>query len=88
MMGVLRKLAQRRSRRFDLSSSGGKSMSLGSSVGKLRIGIDSAASLAEFALWWARERISSPVVFNPFAKSLREDPFPIYRGLRERDPIH
>ncbi len=63
-------------------------MSLGNSVAKLRIGIDTAASVGELAFWWAQERFSSPVVFNPFAKRLRVDPFPIYRGLRERDPIH
>jgi cytochrome P450 len=63
-------------------------MGLARSLEKLRIGADVGASLAELAFWWARERISTPVVFNPFSKRLRKDPFPIYRGLRERDPIH
>jgi cytochrome P450 len=63
-------------------------MGVANSLGKLRVGIDAGVSVAELALWWAHERISTPIVFNPFAKRLHEDPFSLYRELRERDPIH
>ena len=35
-----------------------------------------------------RERLESGVSFNPLASRLREDPYPHYRRLRERDPVH
>lgn len=44
----------------------------------------SVAGLAGFA----REKVESGIVFNPLRKDLRVDPYPYYRELRERDPIH
>src|SRR5262245_22984032 len=36
----------------------------------------------------AIERYQSGVFFNPFAPEMLVDPYPSYRVLRERDPIH
>lgn len=34
------------------------------------------------------ERFKSGVVFNPFTPAMLVDPYPAYRSLRERDPVH
>jgi cytochrome P450 len=34
------------------------------------------------------ERAQSGVVFNPFSAEVLKDPYPAYRALRERDPVH
>jgi pimeloyl-[acyl-carrier protein] synthase len=34
------------------------------------------------------ERAQSGVVFNPFSKEVLNDPYPTYRAMRERDPVH
>ena len=36
----------------------------------------------------AIERLRSGVTYNPLSRSLRVNPYPIYRELRERDPVH
>ena len=36
----------------------------------------------------AREWLDARVSFNPVSSKLRRDPYPIYRKLRERDPVH
>jgi hypothetical protein len=36
----------------------------------------------------ARERIETGHVFNPLAPRWRRDPYPMYRRLREADPVH
>ncbi len=36
----------------------------------------------------ARERLESGVSFNLFSAGLAADPYPLYRRLRERDPVH
>jgi cytochrome P450 len=35
-----------------------------------------------------RERIETGLVFNPVQGKYRRDPYPMYRALRERDPVH
>ena len=35
-----------------------------------------------------RERLESGVAFNFFARRLLADPYPIYRKLRDKDPVH
>src|SRR5690349_18368754 len=36
----------------------------------------------------ALERVRTGIVFNPAARGRRADPYPFYRDLRARDPIH
>jgi pimeloyl-[acyl-carrier protein] synthase len=36
----------------------------------------------------AAELLTTGVIFNPFARGFREDPYPFYRKLRETDPFH
>ena len=51
----------------------------------------SARPLLRPALIWLlsrRERRRSGVVFNPLAPAYFQDPYPHYRALRERDPVH
>ncbi len=36
----------------------------------------------------AVERVETGMVFNPILGSARQDPYPLYRRLREADPIH
>ena len=47
-----------------------------------------ARMAARAASGFARERLESGMVFNPTRADLRIDPYPYYRELRERDPIH
>ena len=35
-----------------------------------------------------RERLESGATFNPLDRSLRANPYPAYRRLREKDPVH
>ncbi len=36
----------------------------------------------------ARERLTTGVSYNPLSPRLHADPYPIYRRLREKDPVH
>ena len=36
----------------------------------------------------ARERLESGVVYNPLSPKMYSDPYPIYRKLREKSPVH
>ena len=36
----------------------------------------------------ARERMESGVAYNPLSTKMHSDPYPIYRKLREKSPIH
>ena len=42
----------------------------------------------QLALQVAREWWETGILFSAFGKSFQNDPYPIYRELRERDPIH
>jgi cytochrome P450 len=53
--------------------------------------IDKARQLAMLAMMRAmllRERIESGVSWSPIDRRLYEDPYPLYRRLREKDPVH
>ncbi len=39
------------------------------------------------ALGLATEKLQTGLVFNPLSGRHRSDPYPLYRRLRERDPI-
>jgi len=54
----------------------------------LRQQLDRVQVGVEAAVWMLREQLESGVVFFPMRKSLRSDPHPHYRMLRERDPVH
>ena len=36
----------------------------------------------------ARERLESGVAYNPLSDEVANDPYAVYRRLRDRDPIH
>ncbi|MCH8310988.1 MAG: hypothetical protein IIB17_10925, partial [Chloroflexi bacterium] len=36
----------------------------------------------------ARERLESGVAYNPLSPKMYSDPYPIYRKLREKSPVH
>ncbi len=36
----------------------------------------------------AKERLQSGVALDPFDEGLRQDPYPVLREIRERDPVH
>jgi cytochrome P450 len=50
--------------------------------------IDEWMFTSEMLVSLARERAMTGTIFNPMQDELRSDPFPIYRALRERSPIH
>jgi hypothetical protein len=53
--------------------------------------IDKAKQLAMLAMMRAmllRERIESGVSWSPIDRRLYENPYPLYRRLREKDPVH
>ena len=54
----------------------------------LRVTLDRGIQAAELALFAARERLQTGLVWNPTLPDYRADPYPHYRALRERDPIH
>lgn len=54
----------------------------------LRDTIDDAAFAIEMVSRLAAEWLSTGIVFNPMRSELRVDPYPFYRALREKDPIH
>lgn len=61
-------------------------------VGMIRMKVGRALRLvreaARFAAALVRERFETGMVFNPILGSARKDPYPLYRRLREGDPIH
>jgi len=54
----------------------------------LRVQLDQWTSAAEMMSLVAWERLRTGIVFNPTKQEMREDPYPHYRKLRERDPVH
>jgi cytochrome P450 len=50
----------------------------------LRTATEATRLLGALAVEWLR----TGIVFNPIAERHREDPYPFYRRLRTRDPIH
>lgn len=54
----------------------------------LRTRIDDITELCRGLTLAAVERIETGLMFNPMAAGFRADPYPFYRALRERDPIH
>jgi hypothetical protein len=50
--------------------------------------LDTAVSTADLLARVAWERLRTGIVFNPSRASLRADPYPFYKELRERDPVH
>lgn len=54
----------------------------------LRQQLDLVSVIAETGFHALHEQIESGIVFLPIRKSLRSDPHPYYRRLRERDPVH
>jgi cytochrome P450 len=55
---------------------------------RMRVKIDDALFGIEMAGRALAEWVTTGVVFNPKKPSLRVDPYPFYRWLREKDPIH
>jgi len=54
----------------------------------LRVTLDRGIAAAEMAFFAAREKLQTGLVWNPTLPDYRADPYPHYRALRERDPIH
>jgi len=50
--------------------------------------IDDIVFAAEMVARAAAERLRTGVLYNPRRADLRSDPYPLYRRLRERDPVH
>jgi len=50
--------------------------------------LDHAAFLVDVAARAAFEWLRAGVIFNPTRREMRSDPYPFYRELRERDPVH
>lgn len=50
--------------------------------------LDAAAFLSDLGVRAAAEWLRSGLVFMPMRASMRADPYPFYRRLRERDPFH
>jgi pimeloyl-[acyl-carrier protein] synthase len=55
---------------------------------KLRRSLRQTRELVRLLSLLAVERVETGVVFNPILGSARQDPYPLYRRLREADPIH
>jgi cytochrome P450 len=55
---------------------------------KIRRGMRLAREAARLSAAVVRERLESGLVFNPIPERTRRDPYPLYRQLREHDPIH
>jgi pimeloyl-[acyl-carrier protein] synthase len=55
---------------------------------RLREKFDDVTFAVEMAARAAGEWLATGAVFNPMKKELRVDPYPFYRWLREKDPIH
>src|SRR5262245_41454067 len=55
---------------------------------RIRRAVRLAREAARLGAAVVRERVETGLIFNPIlARNLR-DPYPMYRQLRERDPIH
>jgi len=54
----------------------------------LRVTLDRGIAAAEMAFFAGREKLQTGLVWNPTLPDYRADPYPHYRALRERDPIH
>ncbi|MFP8873385.1 MAG: cytochrome P450, partial [Myxococcota bacterium] len=54
----------------------------------LRTKLMDLGQAGQLALQVAREWWETGILFSAFGKSFQNDPYPIYRELRERDPIH
>src|SRR5262245_31379849 len=54
----------------------------------LRARIDSFVDAARGATLLAVERLETGIGFNPLDPTLRSDPYPFYKRLREKDPFH
>jgi hypothetical protein len=50
--------------------------------------LQSAAFSAFTGVFGSIEKLQSGVVFNPFTPAMHADPYPAYRRLRDRDPVH
>jgi pimeloyl-[acyl-carrier protein] synthase len=50
--------------------------------------VDDIAFAIEMIGRAAVERVATGTLFNPMRRDLRVDPYPYYRQLRERDPVH
>jgi cytochrome P450 len=55
---------------------------------RLRERLDDFLHGAEMALRATAEWVTTGALFNPLKPQLRVDPYPFYRWLREKDPIH
>jgi cytochrome P450 len=55
---------------------------------RVQIAVEDVVFGVEMALRAAAERLRTGVLFNPLRGELRVDPYPFYRRLRERDPVH
>lgn len=55
---------------------------------RLRTTLDRGISAVETACFAAREKLQTGLLYDPTRPSFRADPYPRYRVLRERDPIH
>jgi len=57
-------------------------------VQAIRRALRFAPELARLAVAFAVERLATGLVFNPLLGQARAYPYPLYRRLREQDPIH
>jgi cytochrome P450 len=55
---------------------------------KIRRSLRQAREALRFVGALAIERVETGLVFNPLLGSARQDPYPLYRRLREADPVH
>jgi cytochrome P450 len=55
---------------------------------RVRERIDDVASAIELGFLLGIEKIETGLVFLPMRAEMRRDPYPFYRRLRERDPVH
>ena len=55
---------------------------------RLREKLDRFFTAIELATLAGVERLETGLVFNPLQAEMRENPYPIYRELRKRDPFH
>src|SRR5215470_3511473 len=55
---------------------------------RVREKVDDVLFALEMVARAGGEWISTGAIFNPLRRELRVDPYPFYRRLREKDPIH
>jgi cytochrome P450 len=60
----------------------------GRASGRAREKFDDVLHGLEMALRAGAEWLTTGAVFNPLKQELRSDPYPFYRWLREKDPVH